>query len=214
MGTHLGERRFVTGRSVLAVMMTLCLAFPGLAAGDLQGQYKVLDGPSKHSPGKVKLYEFADFYCPHCHQFEQSTIPDLKQEFGDRLEVIMVGFPVIGGKLPTPFEMYEQAKRMGKGPEMKRVLFRAIHQDGIEIFDRTIRSLLVREVGLDVQAFEEGMKTGDPYRSLQKGKQWGEQIGVSHTPTIVLDGNIKVENISSDNLKTVIQSILSQDQTS
>ena len=43
----------------------------------------------------------------------------------------MVGFPVIRGKLPTPFDMYEQAKMMGKGNEMKAVLFRTIHKDKI-----------------------------------------------------------------------------------
>lgn len=206
--------RFAWAWVGLTVTAAIGFALPAMAASSLEGQYELLDQPSKHSPGKVKLYEFADFYCPHCHHFERTTIPELKQEFGDQLEVIMVGFPVIRGKLSTPFEMYEQAKRMGKGPEMKRALFRAIHQEGVEIFDRTIRALLIREVGLDVHAFEQGMKEGDPYRALQKGKRWGERVGVRHTPTIVLDGHIKVENISTENLKTVIQSILSQDQTS
>src|SRR5215216_1876634 len=97
--------------------------------GPYKGVYTLLNEPSTHTPGKVKMAEFADFYCPHCHLFEQSVVPLLEEKFGSRIDITMVGFPVIPGKLPTAFEMYEQAKAMGKGPQMKRVLFRTIHKE-------------------------------------------------------------------------------------
>ena len=175
-----------------------------------KGEYKLLKEPSLHKPGKVVLLEFADFYCPHCHMFERVVATKLKQEFGDQLEVKLIGFPVIPGKLPTAFEMYEQATVMGKGPEMKRALFHSIHDDNIQVFDKTIRAVLIKEVGLNAKAFEDGLASGSPYRSVEEGKVWGERVGVTHTPTIVLDGNIKVENLSMDNLRTVIQSILGE----
>ena len=86
----------------------------------------------------------------------------LMKEFGNKLEITMVGFPVIRGKLPTAFDMYEQAKVMGKGNEMRTVLFRTIHKDKIDgVLDRSIREVLIREVGLDPKAFEEGMASGN-----------------------------------------------------
>ena len=182
------------------------------APSNLKGQFQVLDLPSTHVPGKVKFAEFADFYCPHCHHFEQSVVPVLEEEFGDRLEVTLVGFPVIPGKLPTAFEMYEQAKMMGKGPEMKRVLFRTIHKDKMQMLDRVIRESLVKEVGLDPVEFEAGLASGKPTRAFYAGKRLGEKVDVRHTPTIVLDGNIKVEALDADNLKMVIGSILAADQ--
>jgi len=183
-------------------------------AGDkLPGEYRLMEEPEIHTNGKVVLLEFADFYCPHCHMFDSQVGSTLKKEFGDRLEIQMIGFPVMRGKLPTAFEMYEQAKAMGKGPEMKAVLFRSIHKDKIHIFDRSLRSLLIREVKLNVKDFEAGMATGDPYKALGHGKKWGERIGVTHTPTIVLNGNIRVDNISIENLRTLIKGILKQDKT-
>ena len=110
-------------------------------AGDkLPGEYRLMEEPEIHTKGKVVLLEFADFYCPHCHMFDSQVGSQLQKEFGDRLEIQMIGFPVMRGKLPTAFEMYEQAKAMGKGSEMKAVLFRSIHQDKIHIFDRSLRS--------------------------------------------------------------------------
>ena len=185
------------------------------AVPELKGTFEFLrDEPSTHQRGKVKMIEFADFYCPHCHHFEETAVPMLLKEFGDKLEITMVGFPVIRGKLPTAFDMYEQAKMMGKGNEMKGVLFRTIHKDKMDgVLDRSIRSLLIREVGLDIAAFEAGLESGKPAKAFEEGRRWGERIKVSSTPSILIDGNIKVDgvNMTPDNVRTIIRSILEQD---
>lgn len=184
------------------------------ATPELKGKFEVLkDEKSTHQPGKVKLIEFADFYCPHCHRFDSEGVAILKKEFGDKIEVTMVGFPVFQGKLPTPFDMYEQARTMGKGDEMKKVLFRTIHTEKMTgVLDRSLREVLIKEVGLDPKAFEEGMASGKPARALEESKKWGERIKVQQTPTVLIDGNIKVEQIDPDNLKLVIHSILDADK--
>jgi thiol:disulfide interchange protein DsbA len=184
------------------------------ATPDLKGKFEVLkDEVSTHVPGKVKLIEFADFYCPHCHRFDGEGLALLQKEFGNKLEATMVGFPVIHGKLPTPFDMYEQAKLMGKGSEMKAVLFRIIHKDKMTgVLDRSLREGLIKEVGLDPKAFEEGMASGKPAKIFEEGRKWGERIKVQQTPTVLIDGNIKAETIDPENLKLIIQSILDGDK--
>jgi protein dithiol oxidoreductase (disulfide-forming) len=202
---------------ILGILMTAVFSSRGetaqAAPPELKGKYEILkDEPSTHQPGKVKLIEFADFYCPHCHHFDGEGLPLLEKEFGKKLETTMVGFPVIRGKLPTPFDMYEQAKLMGKGNEMKKVLFRTIHQDKVTgVLDRSLREVLITEVGLDPKAFEEGMASGKPAQLFEAGRKWGERIKLQQTPTVLLDGNIKVEKIDPENLKLVIQSILDAD---
>ena len=205
--------RLATTVALLGAVLTLgatASAQAGTAA--LKGKFEEIKEPSTHQPGKVKLTEFADFYCPHCHRFEQEAVPILEKEFGKSLEVTMVGFPVMPGKLPTAFEMYEQAKTMGKGNEMKRVLFRTIHKDKTHLLDRVIRESLIREVGLDVKAFEEGLASGKPLKAVDLGKEWGMKVNVQQTPTVLLDGNIKIEAIDPDNLRVVIRSILDADK--
>ena len=185
------------------------------AKPELKGKFEILkDEPSTHQPGKVKIVEFADFYCPHCHHFEETGVPVLQKEFGTKVEITMVGFPVIHGKLPTPFDMYEQAKLMGKGDQMKAVLFRTIHKEKLDgVLDRSIRAMLIREVGLDVNTFEMGMESGKPARLFEDGRRWGERIKVSSTPTLLLDGNIKVDgaNMTPENVITIVRSILEAD---
>ena len=204
--------------TVCAVVMSVAVLWVSPVAAvplNLNGKFEILTGEvSTHTPGKVKLMEFADFYCPHCHHFEETGLPLLVKEFGNKLEITMVGYPVIRGKLPTAFDMYEQAKIMGKGNEMRVVLFRTIHKDKIDgVLDRSIREMLIKEVGLDLKVFEEGMASGKPARAVEDGKRWGERIKVSSTPSILLDGNIKVDgaNMTPDNVITIIRSILEND---
>jgi thiol:disulfide interchange protein DsbA len=211
------RRIYLTGWLIMALVCGPAAgsAWAGPAAPPkLDGKYELLKDPSTHQPGRVKLTEFADFYCPHCHAFEQTLVPFLEKEFGGKVDVDMVGFPVIGGKLPTAFEMYEQARTMGKGVEMKKALFRTIHQDRLHVLDKVIRETLIKEVGLDPVAFEAGLVSGKPAAALEAGRKWGERVKVQYTPTVVLDGNIKVEgeNLNPANLKTVIASILASDK--
>ncbi|MGH7216719.1 MAG: DsbA family protein [Nitrospiraceae bacterium] len=204
--------------AVCAVVWSVVVLWGSLATAatpELKGKFEILTGEvSTHTPGKVKLIEFADFYCPHCHHFDETGLPMLVKEFGNKLEITMVGFPVIRGKLPTAFDMYEQAKTMGKGNEMRTVLFRTIHKDKIDgVLDRSIREALIKEVGLDPKAFEEGMASGKPARAVEDGRRWGERIKVSSTPSVLLDGNIKVDgaNMTPENVITIIRSVLDAD---
>ncbi len=207
-------------RSVMVSVVCAGLALSGgipahAAPPEIKGKYEILkDEKSTHVPGRVKAVEFADFYCPHCHHFEETALPLLMKEFAGKLEVTMVGFPVIRGKLPTPFDMYEQAKTMGKGEQMKAVLFRTIHKDKLSgVLDKSIRAVLIKEVGLDPAAFEAGMESGKPAKAFEDGRRWGERIQVSSTPSLLIDGNIKVDgaNMTPENVTTVIRSILEND---
>lgn len=211
----LTARWVVVGAAIVTAMAWTVPSWVHGAKPELKGKFELLkDEPSTHQPGKVKIVEFADFYCPHCHRFEETGIPLILKEFGKKVEITMVGFPVIRGKLPTAFDMYEQAKSMGKGNEMKAVLFRTIHKDKIDgVLDRSIRSLLIKEVGLDVAAFEAGLESGKPAKAFEDGRRWGERIQVSSTPSLLLDGNIKVDgaNMTPENVITIIRSILEND---
>ena len=215
MGKSYRLRLLVAAIAVFVGGMAWMAIAQAVVPADLKGKFELLkDEPSMHERGKVKLFEFADFYCPHCHHFEETGLPILQKEFGNRLEATMVGFPVFHNKLPTPFDMYEQAKMMGKGKEMKQVLFRTIHKDKMTgVLDRSMREALIKEVGLDPKAFEDGLASGKPAKAFEEGRRWGDRIKVQSTPTLLLDGNVKIEgnNMSTENIITVIRSILDAD---
>jgi protein dithiol oxidoreductase (disulfide-forming) len=81
------------------------------------------------------------------------------------------------------------------------------------VLDRSIRAMLIREVGLDVNTFEMGMESGKPAKLFEEGRRLGERIKVSSTPSLLLDGNIKVDgaNMTPENVIIIIRSILEAD---
>ena len=174
----------MVGMLIAGVLLPTMHTIHASGPPEFKGNYEILqDERSTHQRGKVKLVEFADFYCPHCHYFDGEGLPILEKEFGKKLETTMVGFPVIRGKLPTPFDMYEQAKLMGKGNEMKKVLFRTIHKDKVTgVLDRSIREVLIKEVGLDPKVFEEGLASGKPAQLFEEGKSGASGSSCSRRP--------------------------------
>jgi thiol:disulfide interchange protein DsbA len=55
------------------------------------------------------------------------------------------------------------------------------------------------------------MASGKPAKAFEDGRRWGERVKVQQTPTVLIDGNIKVENIDPENIKLIIRSILESD---
>ena len=93
-------------------------------------------------------------------------------------------------------------------------MFRIIHKEKLDgVLDRSIRAMLIREVGLDVNMFEMGMESGKSAKLFEEGRRWGERIKVSSTSSLLLDGNIKVDgaNMTPENVVTIIRSILEAD---
>jgi len=171
--------------------------------------YRLLKEPSMHTAGKVKLEIFVDFYCPHCHRFEASVLPELRKEFGDKLEVTEVGFPVIRNKPVLPFELYEAARAEGKGAAMAHVLFRVLQDEKRDIENPDVQALVIKESDLNVDVVTKRLASGDPKRRLEEGISRGNRYGVHATPTVLLDGYVLSEVPTEETLRPLIGKLLS-----
>lgn len=175
--------------------------------------YEVVPGKkSTHEAGKVKMIVFFDFFCPHCHKFDTVVLPLLKREFGDKLEVEAIGFPIIYADSTVPLEAYELAKDMGKGEEMKRAIFDAIYYERKDGANSEILSGIAGSIGLDKEKFKKDLRAGVKRARVLEGKALAQSYGAHGTPTIILDGNILMKKASLASISTVINMILEQDK--
>jgi len=176
--------------------------------------YRILKEPSTHTAGKVQMEIFVDFYCPHCHRFETEVLPILTREFGTKLEVKEVGFPVIRNKPRLPFELYEAARGEGRGDAMARILFRVLQEEHLDILDPSVEKRVIIEAGMKPEVMQKWLAFGEPRRSLEEGISRGHRYGVESTPTVVLDGYVLTEGPTAANLRTLVQELLSGDRLS
>lgn len=181
----------------------------------INGEFEVIPTmKNTHEPGKVQMIEFFDFYCPHCYQLSK-LLPLIENKYQDKLQITYIGYPLRPTSIP-PIEAYIIAEKMGKGEEMKTAIFKAQWEEGKNIGDKNVLTKLAVSVGIDENTFREALKQGAK-QQINKNIQLGNRYALRMTPTIIIDGNLKVEPTQgiqhmADNLDTIINSILQQDK--
>jgi len=167
---------------------------------------------------KVKMIEFLKFNCGHCYALNLQ-LPAIKKKYGEKLEITYK--PMLWRSVPgdKPFmksiEAYILAERMGKGEEMKDALFKAVFVEKRDLSSDIVLGDIARSVGLGDE-FVNALKNGDAKAEAEANIRLAESIPVDETPTIILNGNLKInpaltsEDIPQmiENLGTVIDSLL------
>jgi len=180
----------------------------GGSSKSIRGRFVLLsDKASTHEAGKVVLLEFFDFYCPHCYRFHVERWPALKERYGDRVVLVDKGYPLRQRSI-LPIEAYEIARDMGRGEEMKDAMFKAIHEDGRSISTVEALGEIAASVGLDRESFSKALSSHAMAQRVNENIRLGNSYNLDQTPTIIIDGNIKVVDTSVENLETIIDSLL------
>lgn len=182
------------------------------------GKFGTLNKASTYESGKVKITEFLKFNCGHCNLLNQK-LPALKKKYGDRLEITnkpMLWRNVKGDlAFKKSIEAYILAERMGKGEEMKDALFKAMFVENRDITSELQLGEIAKSVGLGDE-FITALKNGDAKDEADANIKLSESFQVDETPTIIIDGNLKVtpsmtnEDTTqmANNLDTIINSLL------
>ncbi|MFQ5455199.1 MAG: DsbA family protein [Nitrospirota bacterium] len=196
---------------ILSVFFSSGLVF-SLENEIIKGRFTImLDKPDTHERGKVNIIIFFDFFCPHCHKFDTKVVPLLRKEFGKKVNFVYLGYPLLYDDSNIPIEVYELAKDQGKGEEMKKLLFRAIYDERKDITDKTILLKLAKDIKLDVNTFEFGFDSHIKREKVKENIKLAKSYEVKGTPTVIIDGRIKVKENSIENIRTIINSILTEE---
>jgi predicted DsbA family dithiol-disulfide isomerase len=200
---------------LIFLSLVFMLTQPG-AAADIMDEYLSLPGsymfvrrtPEEATPDRVVMTVFEDFLCPVCYQTATEIIPPLQKRYGKRLEVRFVGYPLVHPESRLPARAYAIAQEMGMGEQMQHALF---HSRFVEQLDTTSRDGLARvahEVGLDPEVLFARLDTGGGNAQVEENLALGHSYHIDGVPGIVLDGWIRVNTLSAENLTTIIDGLL------
>jgi len=169
-----------------------------------------IDGrQSTHQDGLVKMTVFLDFFCSHCHQFDTVIVPVLKKEYGDKLQIQYVGFPIVDPKAShIPVLAYYLAEQQGKGEAMKELLFSAIWDHRLDVTRPDVLLGIASQAGLDLDAFKRGFNENAMGGRLTDGIADARAIGARGTPTILIDNHIRLNDNSLRNVEAVVAQVL------
>lgn len=181
----------------------------------IDGEYTLLPVNSAPFTGKVVLTMFESFYCDHCYALDQK-MPAILEKYGEQVQIIYK--PMVWSGQPTKsVEAYIIAEQLGKGKEMGDALFKANFIERKDIGDINELKRIAAGIGLG-EEFNSNLENGAAIEQAQANLQLSQTYRVDETPSIVVNGILKVTphdteddiDLMAQNLDTIIASILKQ----
>ena len=159
----------------------------------------------------VQVLEFADFECPSCGQFAAVTEPDVRKRLIETGQVLykFFDFPLSMHRNTVPASNAAAcAADQGKFWEMHDRIFAGQDQWNTEATSnpKKIFKDYAREIGLDVDKWEQCFDAGTHLPRIEANRQEGERRMVNSTPTFVIGKRQMPGNLSYDDFKKWVDS--------
>lgn len=138
----------------------------------------------------VVIYDFSDYLCPHCRDFNAMTGKLLRRQYavpGGPLRWVSYEFPLQDRSVPATIAAY-CAGEQGRYWDMHDMLYARVDawapkQDPNDTFVE-----LADEMGLEKGEFRSCVRERRGLRQVLSSKQFGVELGVNSTPTIFVNG--------------------------
>lgn len=181
--------------------------------GDLGelGTVRESDWVKGNKQADMVLIEYGDFQCSACASYEP-ILQQLQQEFGDRIAFVYRHFPLrsIHANAEITSRAAEAAGEQGRFWEMHDVLY----TQQIEWSDRPDALTLIRgyaeALGLDVDKFNSDIEKQDIADRVDEDYRSAVKIGLSYTPSFILDGKVLDNPQGLEPFRQVIQQALGE----
>ena len=193
---------------------------PSRAEDDLMDRYVSLPGsfsfvrraPEETVAGKVVLTLFEDFICPHCYQVFTELIPALKKKYQKKLDIRFRGIPFVHASSNIPARAYAIAHEFGLHEEMQQALFHVRFEEDIDTTSRSGIAHVANSIGLDPELLLTRLDAGGGKNEVEQTIALGQRYHLDSVPSLIFDGWIRVNDLSVQNIETIIDGLLERKQ--
>ena len=142
----------------------------------------------------VVMVEYSDFSCPYCAAFSSTTEPALIKKYVDAgvLRIEWRDFPYLTDQSGVAAVAARAAGRQGMFWQLHDALFATMHADGFDKLDKATLQGLAARAGLDVTRFMADFAAQKTADEVAADLGEGTKIGVTGTPTFVVNGTLVV----------------------
>ncbi|MDP6642097.1 MAG: DsbA family protein [Candidatus Nanoarchaeia archaeon] len=152
---------------------------------DIEVNEKVKGDPN----APVTIVEYSDFECPFCGRFVQQTFPSIEQQYisTGKVKFIYKHFPLrnIHFSAQTAAEAAECANEQEKFWEYHDLLF----QNSPRFRENNLIDYAT-QVGLNIDQFQECLKSGKYKGVIEKDLRDGSAAGIRGTPGFIVNGQL------------------------
>ena len=179
-------------KKAFAILFSLCLALPGLAAAQQKFAYTELQQqqPAETNTGKVEVLEFFWYGCPHCYSLEPTLETWVKKLPKD---VVFVRIPTIfNERWQLDATIYYTLEAMNLVQKLHRPLFDAIHRDGLRTDDQQALAQWLKKQGVDDKRFFDTMRSMGVDTKVRRAAHLTVAYRINGTPAMAVAGRYTV----------------------
>jgi thiol:disulfide interchange protein DsbA len=162
---------------------------------------------------RVRMEVFEDFLCPSCYRFSTEILPKLKEKYGERLDLRLVGYPLVHRESRLPARAYVIAQEMGLGEQMQKELFHAHFEERLDTTSKDGLAKVAHSIGLDPELLFSRLDKDGGSTEVDRNLALGESYHIDAVPGVVFDGWILAKDMSQQNLETIINGLLEKKKT-
>ena len=183
------RRSFVT--TIFALGAALTVAMPSLAQTVGQDYTAISPAQPTEDAGRIEVLEFFSYGCPHCADFNPLLQAWVAKLPGD---VVFRKVPITFGRAAWAniARLYYALKVTGDLDRLESDIFKAIHNDRINLFEE--KSLLewVAKKGVDQKKFAEAFNSFGVMSQVKRGDQMAQAYKIQGVPALAVDGKYLV----------------------
>ncbi|GAB4372966.1 MAG: thioredoxin domain-containing protein [Acidobacteriota bacterium] len=153
----------------------------------------------------VTIVEFTDYECPYCARAHE-TIRRVLETYGDKVRLVVRDYPL-------SFHQHAQKAAEAAGCADEQGQFRAMYDKlfaSQRALDVDSLKRYAQELGLDTEAFNQCLDSGQRADEVRADFEAGSRLGVSGTPAFFVNGRMLSGALPFEEFKKVIDEELAR----
>ena len=192
------------------LMMVAALLFAGAAHAEVQQgrDYTVLAAPQPSTTGKIEVLEFFFYECGHCFHLHPLLAKWDKSKAGD-VEISYV--PTMFRSSTEPLaRTYYALQGMGQIARLDDLIYKAIHEQQIGLYDLDSIAAFVARNGVDRSSFESAYNSFSVVNKVAHAKQMilPGAYNIQGTPTLIVDGRYAITGLQPADTIRVLDEVI------
>ena len=198
------------GYSLILAALILCgtgyqaVADPDAGKFSEGSQYQRIDPPAPigEHKGRVEIVEMFLYACPHCYELE----PKLQQWLKDKPYVEFSRLPaIIGPTWGDQARAFYMIEALGNPGNLHEALFKAIHDDGIQMYDEDSVIEFFTRQGVDRQKALDLYRSPEIMASVNQSRKKTVEYGLRGVPAVIVNGKFKTAPFFVHNQEEMIE---------
>ncbi len=193
---------------LLGLGLALFISGSAVAEAQLGREYTKLSTPQQTNPKKIEVLEFFFYQCGHCYHLHP-YLASWEKSMPTDVEIQYV--PTIFRDSTEPLaRTYYALESMGEIKRVDDAIYRAIHDQDIELFDQNSIAAFLSKQGVDRAKFTAAYNAFGVGNKVAQAKQMIRSYNIQGTPTLVVAGKYAITGLQPQDMIKVLNEVIAK----